>query len=331
MSKEAWAPSKSDKSERLLQLTCALLFSQRGLTKQEIFAAIKSYSEALKSATSEDSLTRMFERDKSDLRATGIQVETSVHPSDSENQRYVIPSDTFVWPKNAQLNAKQLQLLSLAAGVWSQASLESDANQALVRLRALGIEPSEEDLIGFAPRIKTHEPSFLPLTQAIEDTEIVTFNYRKPDGEVSLRKVEPWSLQNIGGQWLLQSFDIGAKEVRNFLLKRIVSKVEVFRVEDSIVTFVKPSTETLTAAQADLDEFIANQVAQLRVRRDTQAWFHFHLDDAKPEADVTLHYMDLHLLAEELRDFALDLKVIKPKQLEDAIRAGFEQVANDHG
>ena len=40
--------------------------------------------------------------------------------------------------------------------------------------------------------------------------------------------------------------------------------------------------------------------------------------------------MDLHLLAEELRDFALDLKVVRPKQLEEAIRAGFEKVVNDH-
>jgi predicted DNA-binding transcriptional regulator YafY len=36
------------------------------------------------------------------------------------------------------------------------------------------------------------------------------------------------------------------------------------------------------------------------------------------------------MLAEELRDFALDIKVIRPKQLEDAIRAGFEKVVNDH-
>lgn len=322
--------SKADKSERLLQLTCALLFSQRGLTKQEIYSAIKSYSDALKQGISEESLGRMFERDKSDLRATGIQVETPAYPSDADDQRYVIASDTFVWPKDASLNAKQLQLLGIAAGVWQQASLESEANQALVRLRALGIEPAEEDLIGFAPRIKTLEPSFTPLTEAIENSTLVSFSYRKPDGEVSVRKVEPWSLRNIDGQWLLQSFDVAAKEVRNFLLRRIVSKVQLVKVEDEIVTFQKPSPDQLDAAKVDLEDFIQHQVAEIRVRKDTSAWFHFHLDGAEPEATISLQYMDLHLLAEELRDFALDIKVIRPKQLEDAIRAGFEKVLNDH-
>lgn len=322
--------SKADKSERLLQLTCVLLFSQRGLTKQEIFSAIKSYADARRQGISEESLNRMFERDKADLRATGIQVETPAYPSDTDDQRYVIASDTFVWPKDASLNAKQLQLLGIAAGVWQQASLESEANQALVRLRALGIEPAEEDLIGFAPRIRTLEPSFTPLTEAIESSTLVSFNYRKPDGQLTVRKVEPWSLRNIDGQWLLQSFDIAAKEVRNFLLRRIVSKVQTVKVEDEIVMFQKPSAAQLEAARQDLEDFIEHQIAELKVRKDTSAWFHFHLDGAEPEATVSLKYMDLHLLAEELRDFALDLKVVRPKQLEEAIRAGFEKVVNDH-
>lgn len=322
--------SKADKSERLLQLTCVLLFSQRGLTKQEIFSAIKSYADARRQGISEESLNRMFERDKADLRATGIQVETPAYPSDTDDQRYVIASDTFVWPKDASLNAKQLQLLGIAAGVWQQASLESEANQALVRLRALGIEPAEEDLIGFAPRIRTLEPSFTPLTEAIENSTLVSFNYRKPDGQLTVRKVEPWSLRNIDGQWLLQSFDIAAKEVRNFLLRRIVSKVQTVKVEDEIVMFQKPSAAQLEAARQDLEDFIEHQIAELKVRKDTSAWFHFHLDGAEPEATVSLKYMDLHLLAEELRDFALDLKVVRPKQLEEAIRAGFEKVVNDH-
>ena len=42
MSDTAAKASKADKSERLFQLTCALLFSQRGITKQEIYLAIKS-------------------------------------------------------------------------------------------------------------------------------------------------------------------------------------------------------------------------------------------------------------------------------------------------
>jgi predicted DNA-binding transcriptional regulator YafY len=40
--------------------------------------------------------------------------------------------------------------------------------------------------------------------------------------------------------------------------------------------------------------------------------------------------MDLDLLAEELLDFALDVKIVRPKELADLVRSGFEKVASDH-
>jgi predicted DNA-binding transcriptional regulator YafY len=328
----AWQPSKSDKSERLLQITCALLFAERGLTKAELFRSIPAYIEAVKSGTTDDSLNRMFERDKTDLRSTGIQVFTPNPTADAEEICYVIADDTFVWPQHADLNAKHLQLLELAAQVWSQASLESDANQALVRLKALGIEPAAADLIGFAPRIETHEPSFTPLNTAIDECLEVSFDYRKPSGELSKRQVQPWSLQNIDGQWLLQCFDLGAKEHRNFLLKRIVSKVQFLKDGEADKLFTKPSDELLQAAIDDLQNHIHKQICELRVKPDSQAWFHFRLDDSLSSGSQTIsfNYMDLALLAEELRDFAMDIEVLKPKELDDIIRAGFEKVASDH-
>ncbi|MEO0060975.1 MAG: hypothetical protein RL343_593 [Actinomycetota bacterium] len=331
-SAEAWQPAKSDKSERLLQLTCALLFSERGLTKAELFKSIPAYIEAIRGGTSEESLNRMFERDKVDLKNTGIQVFTPNPNADSDEIVYVIADDTFVWPQHTELTAKQLQLLELAAQVWSQASLEADANQALVRLKALGIEPASSDLIGFAPRIETREPAFVPLNEAIQDCVEVTFNYRKPNGVVSKRHVQPWSLHNVDGQWLLQSFDLEQGEVRNFLLRRIVSKVQAVKVNDIESRFTKPTEPQLGQAVFELQEHITNQVCELKVKQDSQAWFHFHLDD---EADakrdsVTFNYMDLALLAEELRDFALDIKVVRPRELNDLIRSGFEKVASAH-
>lgn len=331
-SAEAWKPAKSDKSERLLQLTCALLFSERGLTKAELFRSIPAYIEAVSAGTSDDSLNRMFERDKVDLKNTGIQIYTANPNADAEEIAYVIAGDTFVWPQHTRLSAKKLQLLELAAQVWSQASLEADANQALVRLKALGIEPAATDLIGFAPRIETREPSFMPLTNAIDDCVEVIFKYRKANGEVSVRHVQPWSLHNVDGQWLLQSFDLEHSEVRNFLLKRIVSKVQIAKDDDLERVFTRPSESEKDAAVADLKAHIRNQICELKVKRDSQAWFHFHVDDSETHESeiVTFNYMDLDLLAEELRDFALDVKVVRPKELADLVRSGFEKVASDH-
>jgi proteasome accessory factor B len=334
---ETWKPAKTDKSERLFQLTCVLLYSERGLTKRELFHAVDAYRSDL-SKTSEDdfALNKKFERDKSELREMGIQVSNPDPKSDPDEMRYTISADTFTWPDDVRFDSQQLQLLNLAAQVWAQASLSSDANRGLVRLRGLGIEPAASDLFGFAPRLRTHEPSFLPLGQAIEEHIEVSFDYRKPDGEVSRRHVQPWLLRNIDGQWLLMCWDKDQKSARNFLLKRIVSKV-IFRVEQlsekesELITFIAPDPSQVEAALADLESHTQSQVATLRIKRDSQAWFHFHLDDQRGEtADVSISYMDVHLLAEELSEYALDLKVLEPQELAKVIRTRFEAVANAH-
>lgn len=329
---ETWKPSKSDKSERLLQLTCALLFSERGLTKADLFSSIPAYIEAKNAGTADEALSRMFERDKVDLKSTGIQIYIPNPNVDAEEITYLIANDTFIWPQHTELSAKQLQLLELAAQVWSQASLEADANQALVRLKALGVAPAASDLIGFAPRIETREPSFLPLNDAIDAGIEVSFSYRKPDGEVHRRHVQPWSLQNVDGQWLLQCFDLEHLQVRNFLLKRIVSRVQPVKDGDLEVIFEKPSEAEKQSAVSDLQAHIADHICELKVKKDSLAWFHFHLDDSSESSTGTIrfNYMDLHLLAEELRDFAMDIKVIQPRELADLIRSGFEKVASDH-
>jgi proteasome accessory factor B len=334
---EAWKPAKSDKSERLFQLTCVLLYSERGLTKRELFHSVDAYRVDLQNSNEDDfALNKKFERDKSELREMGIQVTNPDPKSDPDDMRYQIASDTFTWPENIQFDAEQLQLLNLAAQVWAQASLSADANRGLVRLKGLGIEPAANDLVGFAPRLRTHEPSFLPLSQAIEERIEVSFDYRKPDGQVSRRHVQPWLLRNIDGQWLLMCWDKDQKAARNFLLKRIVSRVtfrteQINEKETELVIFETTDAALLQAAIKDLDEHAANQVATLRVKRDTQAWFHFNLDDQAGEfAEISLSYMDIHLLAEELSEYALDIRVVSPHELEKVIRSRFEAVANAH-
>ncbi len=334
---EPWKPAKTDKSERLFQLTCVLLYSERGLTKRELFHSVDSYRTDLQTSNEDDfALNKKFERDKSDLRDMGIQVSNPDPKSDPDDMRYTIAADTFTWPEDIEFNAQQLQLLNLAAQVWAQASLSSDANRGLVRLRGLGIEPAATDLIGFAPRLRTHEPSFLPLSQAIEERIEVSFDYRKPNGETAKRHIQPWLLRNIDGQWLLVSWDKDQKAVRNFLLKRVVSKV-VFRTEfvnekeSEIIHFAAPDQAIVADAIRDLEEHSARQVATLRVKKDSQAWFHFHLEDqAGDTADVSMSYMDIHLLAEELSEYAMDIKVLGPSELDKVIRARFEAVANAH-
>ena len=54
----------SDPSERLLNLTLALISTSVGMTKAELFSAIRDYRNDLENGISVESLNRKFERDK---------------------------------------------------------------------------------------------------------------------------------------------------------------------------------------------------------------------------------------------------------------------------
>ena len=57
------------KTERLINLTLALLATKRYLKKSEILTNVQGYE------GTQEAKERMFERDKDDLRSLGIEIE----------------------------------------------------------------------------------------------------------------------------------------------------------------------------------------------------------------------------------------------------------------
>ncbi len=322
-----------NKSERLLSLTIALLLSgQRGLKKDEVYGAVRDYRHARDEAESKgknlDALEKLFDRDKNILRESGVPLTVEIPQDEGTNNtetRYRIANDRFAWPKGLEFTTHQMQLLELANQVWSRAALGISTNRAMSRVRALGPAETGVDLTSIAPKLRTHQPSFLPLTAAIETRNRVSFSYRKPGQDASeIRTVQPWQLYQVGSQWILVCFDVDRNDVRNFLLKRITSKVNV--LDDK---FKAPTASELADAKNRLDEHTENQVATIRVSEGSPAWVHFDLN-SKGLVEHSMKYMDLHLLAEELRELGPDLEILSPPELRDAIQKGLEKVANDH-
>jgi proteasome accessory factor B len=322
---------KIDPGTRLFNLTCALLYTQNGLTKEEIFSRVKGYSEKYQPYGDNEALNRLFERDKSDLKTAGIQWVVKNPETESENNqeaRYSVPKQEFLWPADVHLSSRQVALLNLAASVWVGASLSSDAANAALRIRGLGEVEDLNELSGLAPRIRTHHSSFTVFAAAIERGSEVTFGYRKPGAtQVEKRTFRPWQLQNISGQWLVVGFDVDRQDSRSFLLRRIISKVVTTGAEPKLV-----SATELAGALESLNEFIQDNVATLKVTPDTEAWFRFEMDDVPHEKadEVSFNFMDIHLLADELRQYAADITVLRPTRLRDLIDAGFEKVVELH-
>jgi proteasome accessory factor B len=316
-----------DLSERLFNLTCALLVAGNGLSKNEIFSTVQGYKEIFVQGDDNSSLNRMFERDKVLLSKSGILWRSFIPKEamdDNQEFRYLIANEDFVWPKGVSLSAKQVALMNLAAKVWAKASLSRDANQAIHRIRAMGEPADPSSLIGIAPRIRTHESAFLPLSTAIESFSRVSFEYKRPDQlSPTVRNVEPWSLRQISGQWLLMGFDLDRAEPRNFLLKRITSEIDI---QD--VTFEAPSKQEIEKALVDLTELTNGQVAELRVEPQSSAWFRFDMNNN--QAELKINYMDLHLLAEELMEFVDQIEILAPTELADLVRSKLLELEAQH-
>jgi proteasome accessory factor B len=316
-----------DLSERLFNLTCALLVAGNGLSKNEIFSTVQGYKEIYVQGDDNSSLNRMFERDKVLLSKSGILWRSFIPKEamdDNQEFRYLIANEDFVWPKGVSLSAKQVALMNLAAKVWAKASLSRDANQAIHRIRAMGEPADPSSLIGIAPRIRTHESAFLPLSTAIESFSRVSFEYKRPDQlSPTVRNVEPWSLRQISGQWLLMGFDLDRAEPRNFLLKRITSEIDI-----RDVTFEAPSKQEIEKALVDLTELTNGQVAELRVEPQSSAWFRFDMNNN--QAELKINYMDLHLLAEELMEFVDQIEILAPTELADLVRSKLLELEAQH-
>jgi proteasome accessory factor B len=324
-------PKGYDAAGRLFSIVAALILAGRkGLNKEELFRVVEPYQQQIRKGVGEEALEQMFTRDKDALRNNGFDITPDRTIS---GDRYSLVEKDIVFPSGQELSPRQLQLLNLATEVWNQGSISAEVGRAAIRMRGLGISASANDVLNIAPRIQTHEPSFLRLSEAVASHIRVEFDYRKPGGTaIEHRRVQPWALRNVSSQWLLQCWDEDQQDVRNFLLKRIVSPVKFVKIDKALALFDAPSASALQAAKASLQEHIDSNVAQLRIRNGSEAWFHFVEANASKDewVDLEVKFMDEHLLAEDLRAYGADVRVVSPEHLRAAISAGLEKVVAAH-
>ena len=325
------------KPERLFNLTCTLLYATEGLTKNQILQTVRGYDNEYKEGGNNSTLERKFERDKKSLRDIGIRIEADIPKIEDENNQattYKIKRDSFSWPSSVMLTPRQLALLNLAAEAWAGGSLSTDASRGITKLRALGVVGQSSDIIGISPKIHTFEPSFKDIDFAISESQVISFDYRNPKtGEIQTRKLQPWLMRQITGAWLVLGFDEDREQPRNFMLRRIVSKVETVTEGREVRTFETPEQSVVDAALKDLDEHAKSQVAILKVAQGSEAWFRYELDLKPNNIDnrLELNYHDLYVLAEQLREYADQIEVVEPKELATLVELGFRKVADLHG
>jgi len=338
------------RTERLLNLVIALRATRRGMRREDLRRAVPQYA----ASPNEAAFERMFERDKEDLREIGVPIVTLASDVlvDAEDA-YRIDAGAYELPA-VTFTAAEVAVLGLAAHVWQQAALAVPAARALTKLKAVGATDDPllaadagRDLAGLVdPVVRTVEPSFSPLHDALRLCRVVRFGYRRPGGEPARRTVEPWRLVLRSGSWYLVGLDLDRDAARVFRLSRIEGAVSTVRgrrpgpvPEESVVL---DALKVLSAAGAPCrDEAEQRRVVRLRLRpgrggrlramavrgghdpgdgEDVELWLRGGGQDEPPSGFVV----------EAVASAGADVEVLEPDVLREAVRRQWRQVADRH-
>ena len=305
------------KTERLLNLVICLLYTRMPLSKARIRSAVPQYGET----ASDEAFDRMFERDKDELRDLGIPLVTeAVDPLFDDEPGYRIDRREYALPEIA-FAPDELAVLGLASRAWQQASLGGPAAQALRKLEAAGVERDDASLIGIEPRLRTAEPAFDAIKDAVVARQPVTFTYRTArNSEVLTRHLQPWAMASWHGRWYVTGFDTDRGAPRVFRLSRI---------EGSISPDGRPGSYDVPA-----DHEPTTMIRSMAVERDPQPAVlrvrvragHSLRRRARPVGDVDdtwslldVDFTDTETFADELAGFGPDVVVEQPPDLQEAV------------
>ncbi len=307
----------ADKTERLLNLVICLLYTRKPLSKAKIRDAVTQYG----ASVSDEAFDRMFERDKDELRELGIPLVTEPYDVffDDEpgyridRREYALPEISFA--------ADELAVLGLASRAWTQATLAGPAAQALRKLEAAGVERDDSSLIGIVPMVRTVEPAFDAVKNAVLAHTPMAFTYRTAGtGEVATRHVQPWAIASWHGHWYLTGFDTDRSAPRVFRLGRIEGEVAL---EGEPGSYEVPENHQPSAMISNVTTDRDPRQASLKVRAGAghglrrQARAVEELDDTW--SLLAVDYTDTEAFAADICSFGPDVVVTGPAELRESV------------
>ena len=268
------ARSSADvKLQRWIDLLAALLTHRYGRNFAELRRDVPAYAAAART-TSDASLLRMFERDKDELRAAGIPIETRGGSGDEETRYYVDARELYL-PFIALAGPTARRARGVRAGYRSVPTLSFEPDElhavlrAVERARELGdahltsqcdsarrkltldlpdLAPARGDEGAIVvPRRDGNAASLRELGGAMLRSKRVRFAYHAIGSDATTaRTVEPYGLFLQSGHWYLVGRDVAKDAVRNFRVARITD-VRANTSKPQSVDYTIPRTFRLAA------------------------------------------------------------------------------------
>ena len=311
----------SRKIERLINLTIALLATKRYLTKGEIFRSVDGYD------GSAETMERMFERDKDDLRNLGVIIEVgSFDPVFQDEAGYRIKPEGYSL-NLGEISGVEIALLSLAAEAWRGAALDDAAHSALTKLHSMGVESDLDSLPAISPRLNPTHSDFQVIALAISKREIISFSYLSAVMVAQIRTIEPYAIATRNSHWYLAGRDVEKGELRTFRLDRIDGEISIshegqgFEIPEGFDVFGSlESDETVNIATLDVRKGKAHL---LRVIADSCV-------DKGEWEQITVRYFDYQQFVDQILWHGADVLVIEPTSLRNQVIASLEEIVRLH-
>ncbi len=250
----------STKLQRWIDLLAVLLERRTPLTFLELARRVPAYMAdgSVETGAASDTVKRMFERDKDELREQGVPIE-SVGDLGDETSAYTLRAREFYLPylgvvcaRGVDMPAKvakygygslaslafepdELQLIGEAAARALQVedpTLADNARSALRKLAfdlPLGVTDARADgtrdsdiLLPLAARADSH--TLATLGDALFTRKRVRCDYHSMGAErATTRLIEPYGLFYVSGTWYLVARDIEKDALRNFRVSRMAN------------------------------------------------------------------------------------------------------------
>jgi proteasome accessory factor B len=306
----------------LVNLVIALLATKRYLTKSEIFRTIEGYE------GSSESMERMFERDKDELRALGIEIEVSaLDPLFEDEIGYRIRFENYVMDHSG-FTTNEIAYMSLAAQVWKEEALSEIAQHAMRKLAGLASPIDISEIPAIAP-VLINAPKFLnEIIDCISKRRTIEFVYLDSEMKAQSRQVNVYSYFSYKGNWYFSGLDVRKMEIRTFKCDRIVGDVSVskgskmYEIPEEYI----PSTES--------EENAYELTAQLLVRKGRGSQLRNRASKIVTAEDfdaVDVPYSSENELLSLVLWHLDDVQVLAPSVLRDSVIKSLKNVVMNHG
>ncbi len=312
--------STADASERLLNLIIALSNARGRMTRTQIRSTVSGYDKPHRgdddAATKkrDAAFERMFERDKDDLRKMGIPIRTVTDVAHGDNIGYVIDAGEAAMPP-VEFTASERAVLAIAADYWQNAALGTEARRALTKVSSSAARGNVESLALGATALHSADAA-VPLAQAMQDRQAVTFTYVSAASGRAVRTVEPWRLVVRGGALYLVGLDRDREEARTYRTNRIEGAITAI---GDVAAFDPPADMPATQLAESVPALTARIGLRAEsghaIRRRAAFW------ENAGEWDVfDVDYSDTDALRDEVLALAGAARVLAPPVLVDAVR-----------